>query len=130
MGTECGDKKCQQKAEDTHEEVFNKPSGLKERMMKVERKKIPWIALVWIVPVIITVSGTIFGFMYTSYASNEGKQDTKIEKIEGENSYQKIEIAVLKDRTQNILTAQNETNELLKQLIEQNTETKKDKKDN
>ena len=77
--TNCQDKRCQQRVEDTHEEVFAKGTGLKDRARCLEKKKIPWSALIWLVPLTITVFGMASTMIWRSVNAGEEAQDKVIQ---------------------------------------------------
>jgi uncharacterized protein YlxW (UPF0749 family) len=70
----CPDGECHQQSKDVHTEMFKK-DGIKDRMRCVERKKIPWTALTWLVPISLTAFIFIGGLIYNSYAESQKKQD-------------------------------------------------------
>lgn len=72
----CPEKDCHQRVEDVHHEVFDKPDGLKERISRLSQKKMPWSALIWVVPLFFLITGGGFKLLYAKSEKNE--EDIKI----------------------------------------------------
>jgi len=78
----CSVGECRNMVLDVHEEVYKDQFGLKARVTCMDRKKIPWSALKWLVPILIVVLGMVFGgastLLWRANAAEDNAQNEKI----------------------------------------------------
>lgn len=72
----CPEKDCKQKTDDVHAVLLDK-GGVRDQL----QKKIPWTALIWIIPIFTAIIGTPSTLIYRAYSAGQDIQDKSIEKI-------------------------------------------------
>jgi hypothetical protein len=85
--SKCPDGSCHQKVSDVHDVVF-KTGGVRDCVTEIKRKKIPWAALTWIIPVFLVVVGTASGLIYTSYQHAQADQKERLTNCENNSAIQ------------------------------------------